>query len=166
MTRIILTYGLISGLVVITGIMASIFLSGGAPHSDAWVGYLIMLVALSSILVAVKQLYRRIDIENIALAQKRHDALIDMALQPFQAFLLIDRFQSAAHRVLADDPLHAEQFGQHAVAAQRGDMRVALMARQHCQHDRAQHVANLRRIRASVEQRAVRDPGLEAARDL
>lgn len=55
MTRIILTYGLISGLVVITCIMASIFLSGGAPHSDVWVGYLIMLVALSSILVAVKQ---------------------------------------------------------------------------------------------------------------
>ena len=56
MTRIILTYGLISGLVIITGIMASMFLSGGQhPHSNLWLGYLIMLVALSAILVGVKQ---------------------------------------------------------------------------------------------------------------
>jgi hypothetical protein len=56
MTRIILTYGLISGLVVIAGIIGPIAMSGdGAPHSSAWVGYLIMLVALSSILVGVKQ---------------------------------------------------------------------------------------------------------------
>ena len=55
MTRIILTYGLISGLVIIFGIMASMGLSGGAPHSDVWLGYLIMLVALSAILVGVKQ---------------------------------------------------------------------------------------------------------------
>ena len=56
MTRIVLTYGLISGLVVITGILGSILMSGGdAPHSSVWLGYLIMLVALSSILVGVKQ---------------------------------------------------------------------------------------------------------------
>jgi polyferredoxin len=56
MTRIILTYGLISGLVVILGILGTIVASGGdAPHSSVWLGYLIMLVALSSILVGVKQ---------------------------------------------------------------------------------------------------------------
>ena len=55
MTRTILIYGLISGLVIITGIMGTMFLNGGAPHSDLWLGYLIMLVALSSILVGVKQ---------------------------------------------------------------------------------------------------------------
>lgn len=55
MTRIIAIYGLISGLVVIFAILGSIFLSGGAPHSNVYVGYLIMLVALSSILIAVKQ---------------------------------------------------------------------------------------------------------------
>jgi hypothetical protein len=56
MTRIILTYGLISGLVIIFGIMGTIFMSGGEePHHSLWLGYLIMLVALSSILVGVKQ---------------------------------------------------------------------------------------------------------------
>ncbi len=55
MTRTILIYGLISGLVVITGIIATIVMSGDAPHSSPLLGYLIMLVALSSILVGVKQ---------------------------------------------------------------------------------------------------------------
>lgn len=55
MTRIVLTYGLISGLVVIAGILGTIVLSGDAPHSSPLLGYLIMLVALSSILVAIKQ---------------------------------------------------------------------------------------------------------------
>jgi hypothetical protein len=55
MTRIILTYGLISGLVVITGIIGTILMSGGDAPPSAWLGYLIMLVALSSILVGVKQ---------------------------------------------------------------------------------------------------------------
>jgi len=51
MTRIVLTYGLISGLVTIGGLLVAILLFG---HS-LWLGYLIMLVALSSILVGVKQ---------------------------------------------------------------------------------------------------------------
>ncbi|HZZ37358.1 MAG TPA: DUF4199 domain-containing protein [Caulobacteraceae bacterium] len=55
MTRIILTYGLISGVVVIAGIMGTMLIQGGAPHSSVWLGYLIMLVALSSILVGVRQ---------------------------------------------------------------------------------------------------------------
>ena len=56
MTRIILTYGLISGLFIVVAIIGTIVLSGGAPpHSNMWLGYLIMLVALSSILVGVKQ---------------------------------------------------------------------------------------------------------------
>ena len=54
MTRIILTYGLISGLVVIGAMIGTMVLNGGA-HSSVWLGYLIMLVALSAILVGVKQ---------------------------------------------------------------------------------------------------------------
>ncbi len=55
MMRIILTYGLISGVVAIVGIIAQMTTSFGPPHSDVWMGYLIMLVALSAILVGVKQ---------------------------------------------------------------------------------------------------------------
>jgi hypothetical protein len=56
MIRTILTYGLVSGLVIIVSIVGTLWASGGdPPHSNAFVGYLIMLVALSSILVAIKQ---------------------------------------------------------------------------------------------------------------
>lgn len=55
MSRIVLIYGLISGLVIIAGIIGSIVAFADAPHSNVWVGYLIMLAALSSILVGVKQ---------------------------------------------------------------------------------------------------------------
>jgi hypothetical protein len=51
MTRIILTYGLISGAVIILGMLVSMKLAG---HS-VWLGYLIMLVALSAVLAGVKQ---------------------------------------------------------------------------------------------------------------
>lgn len=55
MSRTILTYGLISGAVIIAGIIISILIGGGAPHSSLWLGYLIMLIGLSSILLAIKQ---------------------------------------------------------------------------------------------------------------
>lgn len=53
MTRTILTYGLISGLIAILGIIGTIIT--GTGHSSVWLGYLIMLVALSAILLGVKQ---------------------------------------------------------------------------------------------------------------
>ena len=56
MTRLVFTYGLISGAVIAAAITATIISSGGkAPHSSLWLGYLIMLVGLSAILVGVKQ---------------------------------------------------------------------------------------------------------------
>jgi hypothetical protein len=54
MIRTIFIYGLISGLIVIAGIIGSLVISGEEPHSSVWVGYLIMLAGLSSILLAVK----------------------------------------------------------------------------------------------------------------
>ena len=54
--KTILTYGLISGVIIILGIMATILLKpSGQQHGSVWLGYLIMLVGLSSILLAVKQ---------------------------------------------------------------------------------------------------------------
>jgi uncharacterized protein DUF4199 len=62
MLRIILINGLISGVVIIAGILGTILIGGG--HSSLWLGYLIMLVALSSILVGVKQ-YRDRDLGGV-----------------------------------------------------------------------------------------------------
>ena len=53
MTRTILTYGLISGVIAILGIIGTIVWPG--EHHSVWLGYLIMLVALSAILLGVKQ---------------------------------------------------------------------------------------------------------------
>jgi hypothetical protein len=52
MTRIILTYGLISGLVII-GVSLGVIVAFG--DGSLWLGYLTMLVGLSAILVGVKQ---------------------------------------------------------------------------------------------------------------
>ena len=46
MTRNILIYGLISGVVAVLGIIGTIVMPIGAPHSSVWLGYLIMLVGL------------------------------------------------------------------------------------------------------------------------
>jgi len=56
MTRTVLIYGLISGALTAVGIVGTILLpAGNVLHESLWVGYLIMLVALSAILVGVKQ---------------------------------------------------------------------------------------------------------------
>ena len=55
MPRTILIYGLISGLVSILGIVGTIVMAGDSHHGNVWLGYLIMLVALSAILVGIKQ---------------------------------------------------------------------------------------------------------------
>ena len=55
MVRIVVFYGLIAGAVVFTGIVGSIVVSHGAPpHSTAWLGYLVMLVAMSAIVVGMR----------------------------------------------------------------------------------------------------------------
>ncbi|MBV8593835.1 MAG: DUF4199 domain-containing protein, partial [Caulobacteraceae bacterium] len=56
MSRIILIYGSTSGLVIVLGILITILASGGhAPHSSVWLGYLVMLIGLSSVLLGIKQ---------------------------------------------------------------------------------------------------------------
>ena len=52
MTRIILVYGILAGAITIASIILGILLH--APHAE-WLGYLIMLVALSLIFMGVKR---------------------------------------------------------------------------------------------------------------
>jgi len=77
---------------------------------------------------------------------------------------LVDALHRAAQRVLADDPVHPQRLCRHRVAAPRGDVRVALVAGQHRQHQRAQHVALVWRVAAAVRQWAARHPAIEHAR--
>lgn len=56
MARTMLIYGLISGAITALAIVGTILLpAGNALHESVYVGYLIMLVALSAILVGIKQ---------------------------------------------------------------------------------------------------------------
>ncbi len=54
MIRIMLTYGGLAGLVIITSMILSIVFSGGGAGS-VWLGYLIMLVALTLVFVGIKR---------------------------------------------------------------------------------------------------------------
>lgn len=57
MQRIVFVYGIIAGLIVIgTTVLGMLLSSDGQPlHSMAWLGYLIMLIALSLIFVGIKR---------------------------------------------------------------------------------------------------------------
>jgi hypothetical protein len=52
---------------------------------------------------------------NPWLGEQRRGAIIQMALQPLSALTLSDGLEAPPHRVLADDLLHAQQLGEHAV---------------------------------------------------
>ncbi len=58
MKRIVLTYGVITGAVIIASMLLGLSLAGedgeGGPFQE-WVGYLIMIVALSMIFVGIKR---------------------------------------------------------------------------------------------------------------
>lgn len=57
MQRIIVIYGAAAGLAVILSIILGLMLSGGqeTPHVQVWLGYLIMLIALSLIFVGIRR---------------------------------------------------------------------------------------------------------------
>lgn len=54
MARIVIVYGLISGLVIIAGIIGTIVLSGDQPHGNVYLGYLIMLLGMVAVFMGVK----------------------------------------------------------------------------------------------------------------
>ena len=57
MKQIIVTYGAVAGVVAIVGVIASIALGSGEPFQEhlEWLGYLVLLVALSTIFVGIKR---------------------------------------------------------------------------------------------------------------
>ncbi|MFC0633479.1 DUF4199 domain-containing protein [Brevundimonas balnearis] len=55
MARIILTHGLIAGLVIIAGVIGTVAISGGEPHGNVWLGYLIMLLGMSAVFMGIKR---------------------------------------------------------------------------------------------------------------
>lgn len=55
MARIVLVYGLISGLIIVAGIIATVVAGGDQPHGNVWLGYLIMLLGMSAIFMGVKR---------------------------------------------------------------------------------------------------------------
>jgi hypothetical protein len=89
-----------------------------------------------------------------------------VALKPLLAFVLSDGLEAPAHRILADDLLHAQQLGQHAIAAQRRDMGITFVAGQNREHRCAKHVALLRRVRARIGERAIGHSRVEQVRHL
>jgi hypothetical protein len=84
-----------------------------------------------------------------------------VVLQPGPAFRLVDLRHAAAHRILAENLAHAEQGRVHRIAAERGDVRIAAMARQHRQQHGAEQVALGAGIRAGKRQGTVSYPGVE-----
>lgn len=106
MLRIILTYGLISGVVIILGTLASIFLTGG-HHSSVWLGYLIMLVGLSSILVAVKQ-YRDQTLGGVIKFTTALGIGLGIALAATLAYVLVwEAYLAVTHYTFMDQYISA-----------------------------------------------------------
>lgn len=55
MARIILTHGLVAGLIIIAGVIATIVVGGDQPHGNVFLGYLIMLLGMTAVFIGVKQ---------------------------------------------------------------------------------------------------------------
>jgi hypothetical protein len=112
-------------------------------------------------LMTVKRLDRRIDVENPGLGEERLHAILKVLTQPGGAFRLVDRLEGAPDRVLADDLLHPQELRRHSVAAQRRDMRVALVAGEHGEHRRSHNVVSVGHVRTAVAQRTVGHQGVK-----
>jgi hypothetical protein len=120
----------------------------------------------STLLVAIERLHRHVDVDDVLFSKQRMRALIDMPLLPFKTFHLGHSFQCAAQRVLAHNLAHSHQLRQHAVATQRRDVGITFLPRQYRQHPRTDHVTNLGRVRACVDQRTIANRRIEPPRDL
>lgn len=55
MARIIFIHGLVAGLIIIAGVIGTVAATGGEPHGNVWLGYLIMLLGMSAVFMGVKR---------------------------------------------------------------------------------------------------------------
>jgi hypothetical protein len=127
MLRIILPYGLISGLFVIALMIASIKLLD--DHSDASmvVGYLIMLVGLSSILVATKQ-YRDQTLGGVIRFWPAFGLGLGIALAATVAYVVVwEVYVALTHYTFMDDYI-AQQLAAKRAAGVTGEAYAKLVA--------------------------------------
>ena len=123
MTRIIFTNGLISGVVIIFGILGTIMMSG--THS-VWLGYLIMLVSLSSILVGVKQ-YRDRDLGGAIKFGKALLMGLGIALVASIAYVLIwEAYLALTHYTFMDQYINATLAAKRAAGVTGADYQRAV----------------------------------------
>jgi len=109
MTRIILTYGLVSGAVIILGMLVAMAISG---HS-LWLGYLIMLVALSAVLAGIKQ-YRDQTLGGVIKFRTALLLGLGIAVAASVAYVLVwEAYMALTHYTFMDN------YVRHTLAAKR-----------------------------------------------
>ena len=118
------------------------------------------------LLMSVKRLDGRVDVQRPRLFQQRLIAGLEMLFQPRPAALSVQRLHRPANRVLAHDLRHAQQPRVHSVAPDSADVRIAPMPRQDGQQNCAQHIPFLWRVAAGVLQRTIRNPAVETSAHL
>jgi hypothetical protein len=129
MLRTMTIYGLISGAVVALAITATIVFSGGAPpHSSLWLGYLIMLVALSAILVGVKQ-YRDSALGGVIGFWRALALGLGIAAVAGVAYVLVwETYLAVTHYTFTDEYIQAMLAAKRAKGASAAEYRDAVAA--------------------------------------
>jgi hypothetical protein len=78
------------------------------------------------LLVAVKRLHRRFNVECPRFARSHARLSRDFAASPHRAFIFAGRRKRAPNGILAADLVHAKKFGKSAIATRSGDVSVGL----------------------------------------
>lgn len=136
----------------------------GVQYVAGSLGLTRVVANLRPLLVAVQRLDTGVDVQHPGAIQPLAHRVHQCRAHPRLAGTVVDALQRPAQRVLADHLVHAQRLCGHRVPAQRGDMRIASVPRQQCQHQCAQHIALARRIATAVAQRALRYPTIEYPR--
>ena len=105
-------------------------------------------------LLAIQRLDRCVDVQNPGHIEQRRRTLVQVGVEPGNPFGFGNRQQRPAQRILADDLVHPQQTGIDAITANRRDVGVAPVPREHRQLPRAQHVGLAQCVWAGVGQRA------------